>query len=142
MRYFRLLAILTCSMFWSPYTSSTVVVGDAGYKGLKLTNQDVLLIFTGQITKIKGKNITIITFDRTAIQHQIFVYQILGMTTYQYESSLNRQIYTGKISSPREVKSDQEMINAIKNTPNSIGYLSDRRIIRNEKNIVVIIIIK
>lgn len=66
--------------------------------------------------------------------HKEFVKSNLHMLPHQIRRIWDRMTYSGTGSAPIELDSEQEMIDKIANTPDSIGYLS---ITPNNENIRV-----
>lgn len=64
--------------------------------------------------------------------HKDFVKNILHMFPHQIRRVWERITYTGTGAAPIVLDSEQEMINKIANTPDSIGYLNS---VPNNENI-------
>jgi ABC-type phosphate transport system substrate-binding protein len=82
-------------------------------------------IFTRKETHwSNGDNITVFIKPIDSIEHRNFVTNVLNMTMYRYQQSLENITYTAAATPVIEVSSDVKMMNAIHTHPGSIGYVN------------------
>ncbi|MDD5577843.1 MAG: hypothetical protein PHY16_01020 [Methylobacter sp.] len=73
-----------------------------------------------------GEQIKVFCLSDTNPLHKDFVKNNLNMFPHQLRRAWDRMTYSGTGAVPVQLDSEQEMINEIANTPNSIGYLNSR----------------
>jgi len=73
-----------------------------------------------------GEKIRVFVLPDDSTVHKVFVKEKLHMFPHQLRRTWNRMTYTGTGQPPTVVKSVSEMIEKIKNTKNSIGYIDER----------------
>lgn len=73
-----------------------------------------------------GEQIKVFTLADTSPLHKEFVKKNLNMFPHQLRRAWDRMIYSGTGVAPIQLDSEQEMIDRIARTPNSIGYLKNR----------------
>jgi hypothetical protein len=92
-------------------------------------------------TWIDGSPVVVLEFPENSIEHKLFVIQNLAMTPYQYKTRKERYLYRGRAIPPIIVKSQEQMYMKLMSTNNSIGYLKDNLIYKDEKNLYVVEVI-
>jgi len=100
-------------------------------------------IFTRKTTRWISNGDKIVVFIRpiNSIEHKTFVLDWLGVTNYRFKKLLKQNTFSGRASSVKIIKTDEQMMFIINNTPNSIGYVGDHMVYNNDSNIINIIII-
>ncbi|MGZ8162037.1 MAG: hypothetical protein ACXWTK_08060 [Methylobacter sp.] len=78
-----------------------------------------------------GEQIKVFCLSDNNSLHKDFVKNNLNMFPHQLRRAWDRMTYSGTGAVPVQLDSEQEMIDEIANTPNSIGYLNSRP--NNEK---------
>jgi ABC-type phosphate transport system substrate-binding protein len=81
------------------------------------------------------RQIKVFILPESSQVHQAFVKHRLHMFSHQVRRIWDRMIYAGTGVPPVELSSEEEMIEKIANTPDSIGYISSKP--KNEKIHVV-----
>ena len=95
-------------------------------------------IFTRKDTRWEnGKNILVYIKPIDSIEHRIFVANVLNMTLYRYQKSLETYTYTARALPVTEVNSDDKMRVAVNSHPGAIGYINYELVV-NEKTIKII----
>jgi ABC-type phosphate transport system substrate-binding protein len=88
---------------------------------------DVRAIFTMRLTQwSNGEAIRVFVLPDDHPLHKSFAKTSLNLFSYQLRNIWNRAVYSGTGSAPTQVSSPEEMLQAISNTPNSIGYLDSK----------------
>lgn len=102
-------------------------------KTLFLDRITVQRIFTRRETHwSNGDNIIVFIKPMDSLEHRHFVTEVLNMTLYRYQKSLESYTYTAKALPVTEVPTDQKMLNAIHTHPGAIGYVN-YEIVINDK---------
>jgi len=83
-----------------------------------------------------GDSITVFIKPMESIENRMFIADILNMTLYRYQKSLETATYTGKANSVIEVPDDAHMHTAIDAHPGAIGYLN-YEIVTHDKIIII-----
>ncbi|KXI30518.1 hypothetical protein AX660_07130 [Paraglaciecola hydrolytica] len=60
--------------------------------------------------------------------HQFFSREVLGLFPYQLERIWNKLVYSGLGEAPIKVKTEQEMLEKIRQQPGSIGYVMSENV--------------
>ena len=85
---------------------------------------EVRAMFVMRLTQWKnGEPIKVFVLPDEHPVHKAFTKNNLNMFPHQLRSIWNRLVYSGTGTAPTQVFSLEEMLQAISNTPNSIGYL-------------------
>ncbi len=79
----------------------------------------------------EGNKIRVFVLSDNHPVHRDFAKHQLGIFPHQLRRTWDRQVFSGTGQAPDEVDSEQEMLNAIMNTPNSIGYFETNPEIEN-----------
>ncbi len=88
---------------------------------------DARAIFTMRLTQWpNGEAIKVFVLPDDHPVHKSFAKGCLNLFPHQLRNVWNRAIYSGTGSAPTQVMSQEEMLQAISNTPNAIGYLDSK----------------
>jgi ABC-type phosphate transport system substrate-binding protein len=88
---------------------------------------DVRAIFTMRLSQwSNGEAIKVFVLPDDHPLHKSFVKGSLNLFPHQLRSIWNQSVYSGTGAAPTQVSSPEEMLQAISNTPNSIGYLDSK----------------
>lgn len=83
-------------------------------------------IFAMQIRKWPDNQAIIVyTLPGTSDLHHRFVLERLKIHSHQLDRIWNRMLFTGTGKAPTVVRSEEEMLRAIRETPGAIGYVSE-----------------
>ena len=116
------------------------VVAGAAPGGGPIPRATVKAIFFGTITRWdSGRPIVVYVLPADHPTSKTFAWNILRVTPYSFEEKISSMVATRDGNAPRVVETESEMLRAVTNTPNSIGYLSSFVVINNaHSNIRVI----
>jgi len=96
-----------------------------------LTKSQLRRIYTmRQLRWSNNRTITVFVLPSQHILHQRFAKERLQIFPYQLNRIWHKLTYSGLGVAPIIVKSEQELIQAVLETPGAIGYLSDEMLIR------------
>ncbi len=88
---------------------------------------DARAIFTMRLTQwSNGEAIKVFVLPDDHPLHKSFVKGNLNLFPHQLRNIWNRAVYSGTGFAPTQVSTSEEMLQAISNTPNSIGYLDGK----------------
>lgn len=71
-----------------------------------------------------GTAITVFVLPDSHQTHKSFCKNSLSMFPHRLRKAWNRLVFTGTGQAPEEVKSEEEMLQKVRQTPGAIGYLS------------------
>jgi hypothetical protein len=131
MKYQLILTLLLVFGFISNVQSQPyVIVNTDDYIIPKSDIEDIFLL---KLPTINGQKITIFIKSISSVEHDLFVYEWLYLSKSMYKRRIR---YANKVNL-KEVNNDVDMVLSVSNTPNSIGYIDDIRIINGRKNIAI-----
>lgn len=100
-----------------------VIIVNQSVNETTLSKKDVSNIFLGKKTSWSdGSNIKYVV--RTGDIHTSFIKSYLGKKESQFKTYWKKQVFTGKGSPPKELNSDQAMVDFVAQTAGAIGYVS------------------
>jgi len=144
-RYLSVLLIMFASCFIPPTVSEAGrgdildVITSKQLENPEMTIKEVIDIFTGRKTRWDDKTeIVVLTYEENSVRAHTFLLEVLGITPYQYKSRLQRNLYRGRGKKPVELKSEEEMFDYIIDNDQSIGYLYNYMLYKDEERIVII----
>lgn len=101
-----------------------------------LTISQLRHIYTMRQTQwLDGQRITVFVLPRHHELHLKFSKEVLEMYPYQLDRIWNKLTYSGLGVAPITVVSPEALINAVRNTPGAIGYVTK---LKDEKDFYVI----
>jgi len=107
--------------------NSIEVVMNGSLKFSEISKQQMKSIYLGQQTHwSNGKLIKIYKLPSKHKTHHSFVKNILGIYPYQYNRRWQKLVFSGFAVKPYEVSTEQELLKAVANTPNAIGYIENK----------------
>lgn len=80
----------------------------------------------------KAKSVTMV---ENAAQADAFYSDVLKQDKKRVEGKLKRKIFSGRIAAPKNMNSDNEVVDYIANNPGSIGYIDEASVSGNVKAI-------
>jgi ABC-type phosphate transport system substrate-binding protein len=125
--YGHILAVLFIAAACVPIATATEIIVNKSVPNADYSAMDVRAIFTMQ--KRSWSNNRQIKVYRLADSHPLhkdFVKNSLYMFPHQIRRIWDRMTYSGTGVVPIELESEQEMIEKIAHTPDSIGYLQSK----------------
>ena len=106
---------------------ATEIVVNKSVPNASYSATDIRAIFTMQKRFwSNNRQIKVYTLSDGNPLHKDFVKNKLGMFPHQIRRIWDRITYSGTGTEPIELDSEQDMIDKIANTPNSIGYLTKK----------------
>lgn len=112
---------------FSPVAKATEIVVNKTVPAEEYSAADLRAIFTMQKRVwANNRQIKVYTLSDNNPLHKDFVKNNLNMFPHQIRRVWDRMTYSGTGSAPVELDSEQQMIDKIANTPDSIGYLSSK----------------
>ncbi len=103
--------------------ASVQVIVNSSVPQTSVSRTDIRQVFTGHRQFWDdGSKIRVFVLDSSAPQHKTFCREQLKMFPYQLERLWNQITYSGQGEPPVRLDSQQELINAVLDTPGAIGY--------------------
>lgn len=128
-----IILIITCI---SQTANAVDVIVNPSVSEPTLTMSQLRRIYTMRQTQwLDGQRITVFVLPRHHALHLQFSKELLEMYPYQLDRIWNKLTYSGLGVAPITVISPQDLIDAVRNTPGSIGYIGK---LKDEKNFYVI----
>ena len=122
-----ILAIAFIFAAFSPVVTATEVVVNKSVSTSGYSKADIRAIFTMQKRRwSNNKQIKVYTLPDNNPLHKDFVKNNLNMLTYHVRKVWDRMTFSGTGTAPVELESEQDMIDKIATTPDSIGYINSR----------------
>lgn len=123
----RILAVLFVFAVCSCVVTATEIVVNKTVPPAEYSTDDIRAIFTMQKRFWpNNRQIKVYSLPDNNPLHKDFVKNNLNMFPHQIRRVWDRMTYSGTGAAPIELDSEQEMIEKIANTPDSIGYLKSR----------------
>ncbi len=122
-----ILAIVVIFAAFSPVATATEVVVNKSVSTSGYSKADISAIFTMQKRRwSNNRQIKVYTLPDSNPLHKDFVKNNLNMLIYHVRKVWDRMTYSGTGAAPIELESEQEMIEKIATTPDSIGYINSK----------------
>jgi ABC-type phosphate transport system substrate-binding protein len=122
-----ILAIVLIFAVFSPLVTASEVVVNKSVSTLGYSKADIRAIFTMQKRRwSNNRQIKVYTLPDSNPLHKDFVKNNLNMLIYHVRKVWDRMTYSGTGAAPIELESEQEMIEKIATTPDSIGYINSK----------------
>ena len=84
---------------------------------------DIERVYLGKSKNIGGTEVTPINQEKNAGLSEAFNKVVLNKTSNQVKAYWSKLVFTGKGTPPQELSNDAEVLNAVKNDVNTIGYI-------------------
>ena len=136
----KLVALLfgTSSLAFANAQPSIVVV--ANLEGVSsISQKDLVRVFRmTQQTWDESQKIRVFSYASDSNLFKSFSKEVLNLNASQLRREWNRRVFTGLGEIPIEVATEQEMIERIKQTPGSIGYVYESSARASQVNFISI----
>jgi ABC-type phosphate transport system substrate-binding protein len=122
-----ILAIIFIFTAFPPVVTAIEIVVNKTVSTSGYSKVDIRAIFTMQKRLwSNNKQIKVYTLPDSSSLHKEFVKNDLNMLPHQVRRVWDRMTYSGTGVAPIELESEQDMIDKIATTPDSIGYLNSK----------------
>ena len=119
----HILAVLILFVICSPVVTATEIVVNKSVPSVDYSTADIRAIFTMQKRVWpNNRQIKVYTLSDNSPLHKDFVKNVLQMFPHQIRRIWDRMTFSGTGDAPIELESEQEMVDKIATTPDSIGY--------------------
>jgi ABC-type phosphate transport system substrate-binding protein len=133
----RLLSMLIFGFGFSLQSNADMVV-IAHVDVPNIDSQTLARIYTGKVIEVNGIHIEPFNLSSGQPERTQFLQQILGRTDDNYIGYWIVRKSIGKGTAPPELKTQQELIETIRNTPGGIGYI-DRKQVPDDVKVLSIV---
>lgn len=97
---------------------------------------DIQRVYLGKTQKIDGTSVTPINQTKNTSLSGTFNKVVLNKSSNQVKAYWSKLIFTGKGTPPQELNNDIEVINAVRNDANAIGYI-DANLADDSVNVIL-----
>lgn len=105
--------------------SEVAIIANKDVVEKSLSKRDLRAIFSMKKKRWKnGREISVFVLADKHPLHSSFTKEVLKTYPYHLRKIWDRQVYSGTGSAPVQLTSEQEMIERVKKTPDSIGYIN------------------
>ncbi|HNX98170.1 MAG TPA: ABC transporter substrate-binding protein [Candidatus Aminicenantes bacterium] len=101
-----------------------VVVVNRANPTVAMSQADLQDLFLGKKTTLPGGGAAVVVLMEGGAAHNAFLSGLVKKNSSQFDSYWKKVIFTGTGASPRYVKGEAEMLEAVKGNVNAIGYLA------------------
>jgi ABC-type phosphate transport system substrate-binding protein len=124
MKLFKnLIAIFTCLLSLNSFAEVSVIVNTANNDTIDATL--VKKIYLGKAKSFpSGGKVNVFTLSSNMPETEHFRKNALNKSNSQFKSYWSKLTFTGKGTPAKELSSPAEIINAVKNDPNAIGFIN------------------
>lgn len=102
--------------------ADVVIIGNKNIPESSLSKTDIQNIFLGKKTKLDSTKITFVMLKSGDV-HKSFLKEYLSRTPAQYKKYWKKIVFTGKGKAPKAFKTEEDLIEYVKNTEKAIGYI-------------------
>ncbi|MBL4762420.1 MAG: hypothetical protein JKY93_06970 [Gammaproteobacteria bacterium] len=114
--------------------ADTVVIVSASSDVAVMSKREVIDLFMGRYVVFpNGKAAQLLDQAHESKARQKFYKTLTGKNSAQINAYWARLIFTGRAHPPKEVMSDQAIIDLVSDSPNAIGYVDEKTINKNVK---------
>ena len=123
MKIFNIPLALILLLISSSLRAEVVVIG---HKDIKELNANIVMrIFTGRVIEVEGVAVIPVNIRPSAPVRDKFLSKYLGQNEDKYSAYWTVRRFIGKGTPPREVDTDAEVIEFVRNNSGAVGYVDD-----------------
>ena len=122
MPFILLAGVLVHTAFADEQKADVVIIGNKNIPESSLSKTDIQNIFLGKKTKLGSTKITFVILKSGEV-HESFLKEYLSRTSAQYKKYWKKIVFTGKGKAPKAFKSEETLVEHVKNTEGTIGYI-------------------
>ena len=112
--------------------SQVVAITSATYDPGDVSRNTLRAIFLMRYAKWDdGMPVKVYVFSDTDPNHEMFTKEILRFLPRQLRQAWDRQVFSGLGQYPEQVFSVQDMLNKVKTTPGSVGYITMQEVTKD-----------
>ncbi len=122
MLFVLLVGVFVHPAFADEQKAEAVIIGNKNIPKSSLSKTDIQNIFLGKKTKLDNTKITFVILKSGDV-HKSFLKEYLSRTPAQYKKYWKKIVFTGKGKAPKTCKTEEDLIEYVKNTKKAIGYI-------------------
>ncbi|MAM00418.1 MAG: hypothetical protein CL583_18410 [Alteromonadaceae bacterium] len=120
----RVAIFITATLLAAGNSQAMEVITNTSVPISELSQLELRAIYTMRLDRwSSGSEIRVFVLPQKDERHQEFAKTVLQALPHQLQAVWYRLVYSGMGSAPTEVKSEQEMIERVSETPGAIGYV-------------------
>ena len=100
-----------------------VLIHNSESEIVPLSKKDIKDLFLGKRTSFGNRHLSVAVLDEGNV-HDAFVREYVGKTTSQFRNYWRIILFSGKGVMPPDFKSETDLVEHIRTTPDTIGYIS------------------
>lgn len=133
----RIILTLVIALWCSNLIAAELSVIVHPANSASLDEAEIARIFTGRSGVFAdGRTAVPVNLSDKVASRAIFDEKVLGRSSSQVKAYWSKLLFTGKGTPPKEVDSDQEVIELVKNNPNIIGYIATENVTGDVKTVL------
>lgn len=119
-------SILLCLVFFNVAASAEdiVIISNTDVPESSVDSNWVKNVYLGNITKWSNNEPIIISILKDKTTHKDFLKEYIHRHPSQFTAFWKNMVFTGRGKMPKEMSSNDEMVNFVANTKGAIGYIS------------------
>jgi len=122
MSFVLLVSVFVQSAFTDAQAADVVIIGNKDIPESSLSKTDIQNIFLGKKTKLGSTKIAFVILKSGDV-HENFLKVYLSRTPAQYKKYWKKIVFTGKGKAPKSLKTEEALVEHVKNTEGAIGYI-------------------
>lgn len=131
-----LVLFFTTSIFVSVAYAEIAIIANKASSLTAVQTSDIQRVYLGKTKKINGTEVSPINQANNKNLSDTFNKTVLNKTSNQVKAYWSKLIFTGKGTPPKELNNDIEVINAVRNDVNAIGYI-DSSLVDDTVNVIL-----
>lgn len=127
--------ILSALLFSACFSANAAVVVIGNPQGIdNLSVAEVKNLYLGKTQQLpNGSNAQLFELAEGSAERTEFHSKTTGRNDAQLQSNWSRLVFTGKAVAPEQAADSAAIIEAVKNTPNAVGYIDGAKITSDVK---------
>lgn len=133
----RIIIVVLTALWCTSLTAAELSVIVHPANNASLDEAEIARIFTGRSgTFADGRTAVPVNLSEKVVTRASFDEKVLGRSSSQVKAYWSKLLFTGKGTPPKEVDTDQEVIELVKSNPNIIGYIATENVTDDVKPVL------
>lgn len=115
-----IVAVLAAPNTWA---GDVKVIANSNFSMDSISTRELKSVFLAEKNRLGGAHVEPV-FERGGEAHETFLRQYLGQSDAQLQTYYRTLVVTGRGSMPKELNSDQDVVDYVSQTKGAIGYVS------------------
>lgn len=136
--YIALVLLFTTPILTSITYAEIAIIANKASPLIDVQASDVERVYLGKTKNISGTDVTPINQVKNTSLSDTFNKTVLNKSSNQVKAYWSKLIFTGKGTAPKELDNDIEVIKAVRDDVNAIGYIDSNAIDNTIKVILIL----